>query len=149
MNGSFWVQSGSSLTEERRIVRPKCSLNLKNFRCLAPNRGKYNIAGERVITIRKITSVLFWFCPARQNYDDVDECCEYGNANYLKAVENNETITIPRLSEYAMSRTYTKKVIRRKCRPSLTNICNDFKTHEHFLKAVSILIRCPINLVNM
>ncbi len=151
VNDSFWIQSDNSSLPGRRIVRPKRVLSWKSLRCLTPNRGTYDVTQPQAVNLRKITSALFWFCPImRRTYVNAADDPRSTVSNYLKTTavgdgdnksngENNENdLSDSSRLPHIVSKTFTKKVLKRKCRPPLRNITGDFEKYENFLKAVSI-----------
>lgn len=142
MDDNFWAESDCSVPGERKALRRKCGLKWKEFHFRSPNRGRYDITQQRAVTVRKIASALFWFCPGRKKLDVADEP-QAENSNYLNAEETlneGKNVLVPNheaAAEPSLSRTFTKNVFRRKYRPSLSNIRSLFEPYESFLKAVS------------
>lgn len=149
MEDNFWAESDSSIPGERKTLKRRCGLKWKDFHFRGPNRGRYDITQQRAVTVRRLASALFWFCPARKNQLSVDDRPE--NSNYIKTTsatdqateDNGDMVTNIEGSDRAVvtdlsfTRTFTKKIFRRKCRPSLSNIQSLFEPYESFLKAVS------------
>jgi len=127
--------------DERRFLRGKCAVSWKTLKRFTPNRGHYDIAASARVC--KITSALLWFCPGSGQPEDTLATGEFGDlerCNYQRAVENQETMLISRLPGlHALSKTFTKKALKRKCRPPLRSVHGEFQTCESFLQAVSII----------
>lgn len=150
MADSFWVQSDNcSLPGARRIPRSKCSFNLISLRCCTPNRGHYDISERRAVSLGRLADSLFWWCAGgRKPFADEDngDSAEQNISNYSsRSIKMNASLPPPPppprpYPAQQISRTFTKKVFKRKCRPPLRFIGHDFGECEHFLKAVSSYI---------
>lgn len=135
----------------------------KGWRFRTPNRGRYDVTQQRTMTVRRLASAIFWLCPAAtaapasasassasKKSSRSDSSCEAvqepletrNSCNYQSKAEQRQREPPPpdRSSCSSFSATFTKKVFRRKYRPSLGNIRGGgglFEPYESFLETVS------------